>query len=117
MAGTTSQGDQGIAVSQEQADFLARMPHAIFATQRRGGSPQLSPVWYLWDGARIAISTRSWTAKARNARTNTDVSVCIDDPASGMYATVHGSAAIIEGASVHLRTLPLLRKYLSLIHI
>ena len=87
------------------------MPNVIVATVRRDGLPQLTPNWYLWTGEELWISTSAGTAKAHNLRRDPRIVLCIDDPVSGDYVQVIGTATIIEGPAVREPTLALIRKY------
>ena len=96
---------------ERQAWILANMPNAIVATVRRDGLPQVTPNWYLWTGDEFWISTSAATAKIHNLRRDPRIVLVIDDPASGDYVQVIGSATIIEGPEVREPTLALIRKY------
>ena len=94
-----------------QEAFLRERPHAIIATIMGDGRPQLTPNWFLWDGARFWLSTLSWTVKVKNARRDPRVTLCIDGPDRRTnYVQVFGTAEVIEG-DVRARTLDLIRKY------
>lgn len=96
---------------ERQAWILANMPNAIVATVRRDGLPQVTPNWYLWTGEEFWISTSAATAKTHNLRRDPRIVLVIDDPASGDYVQVIGSATIIEGLEVREPTIALIRKY------
>lgn len=96
---------------ERQEWFLANMPNVVVATLRRDGLPQLTPNWYLWTGDEIWISTPAGTAKAHNLRRDPRIVLCIDDPASGDYVQIIGTATIVEGAGIREPTIALIRKY------
>ncbi len=98
----------------QMADFLARMRNAILATLRADGSPQVTPIWFHWDGRVMRMSTPSWAHKTHNVRRDARVSVCVDDPMSGTYVTMFGHAELIEGDPELVRgeSWPVLLKYL-----
>lgn len=96
---------------ERQHAFLATMPNVVVATIRRDGLPQVTPNWYLWTGDEIWISTSVETAKVHNLRRDPRIVLCIDDPASGDYVQIVGTATIIEGLAVREPTLALIRKY------
>ena len=96
---------------ERQEEFLATMPNVIVATVRRTGLPQLTPVWYLWTGEEIWISCAASTAKVHNLRRDARIVLCIDDPVSGDYVQIIGTARLIEGPEVREPTLALIRKY------
>jgi PPOX class probable F420-dependent enzyme len=87
------------------------MPNVVVATIRRDGLPQLTPNWYLWTGDEFWISTAAGTAKVHNVRRDPRVVLCIDDPSTGDYVQVIGTATLIEGPDVREPTLALIRKY------
>lgn len=96
------------------AGFLARMRNAVLATVAADGSPHVTPVWYHWDGTVMRISTTAGTRKAHNVRRDHRVGVCVDDPLSGTYVTLFGSAALIEGDRelVRRESWPILLRYM-----
>lgn len=98
--------------SSARRTFLQEMPHVILATSRTDAPPQLSPVWFLWSGKRILVSTDVTTAKVANIRRDPRVSACIDDPETGRYASASATAEVIEGPAVREPTLALIRKYM-----
>jgi PPOX class probable F420-dependent enzyme len=100
-----------IPTPEQQEAFLRRMPNAIVATIRRSGLPQLTPNWYLWTGEVFWISTASWTAKTHNLKRDPRVVLCIDDPEGGDYASIEGTATLLEGEAAREPSLELIRKY------
>ena len=98
-------------LTDAQQAFLRERPHAIIATIMADGRPQLTPNWFLWDGARFWLSTLSWTVKVKNARRDPRVTLCIDGPDRRTnYLQVFGTAELVEG-DVRAHTLDLIRKY------
>ena len=78
-------------------DFLRPRHRAVLLTRRREGV-QLSPVTYGVDGeGRVVVSTYPQRAKARNARRDPAVSLCVlsddfDDP----WVQVDGRAEVLD---------------------
>ena len=78
-------------------DFLRTRSRAVLLTRRREGV-QLSPVTYGVDAAgRVVVSTYPQRAKARNARRDPAVSLCVlsedfDDP----WVQVDGRAEVLD---------------------
>jgi len=97
---------------ERQEEFLATMPNVIVATVRRTGLPQVTPVWYLWTGEEFWISCAASTAKVHNLRRDARIVLCIDDPASGDYVQIIGTARLVEGPDAREPALALIRKYL-----
>lgn len=93
--------------------LLEDAPNAVIATIGRGGVPQLTPNWFLWDRQVFWVSTVSATVKVGNLRRDPRVTLCIDRTVPPeAYVQVVGRAEIVE-ADVHALTLPLIAKYVS----
>jgi PPOX class probable F420-dependent enzyme len=83
-----------IATAQE---FLRENHHAVLATLRSDGRPQLSPVTVALDGlGRVVISTRESAVKVRNLRRDPRISLAgLNDRFFGEWVQVEGRAEII----------------------
>jgi PPOX class probable F420-dependent enzyme len=79
-------------------EFLRERHHGILMTTRADGRPQLSPVTCGVDpDGRIVVSTYPQRAKARNARRDPRVSMCVlSDDFGGAYVQVDGRAAVLD---------------------
>lgn len=104
-------------ISPDLDGHLRRHRNATVATIAASGAPQLTPVWYHWDGEALTASLPGWTVKVANLRRDSRVAICVDDEVAGCYATLTGRAEIVEGPSddreaVRVATMPLLLKYL-----
>lgn len=84
-----------IAAAQE---FLGDNHHAVLATSRADGRPQLSPVTATVDGdGRVLISTRETAVKVGNLRRDPHVSMAaMSDQFYGDWVQVEGTAEIIS---------------------
>lgn len=82
----------------ELVAFVRSRHRGVLATTRRDGRPQLSPVSCGVDEAgRIVVATYPHRAKARNARANPLVSICVQsDDWSGAYVDVDGRAEVVD---------------------
>jgi PPOX class probable F420-dependent enzyme len=78
--------------------FVAENHHAILATRRRDGRPQMSPVAATVDGdGKIVISSRETAIKTKNARRDSRTAVCvISDAFYGPWVQVDGTAEIVS---------------------
>ncbi len=74
--------------------FLAKPLDAVIATNRQGKGPQLSPVWFLWDGEAFLFGTQKTSAKYANIMRDPNISVIVNDPAT-TCVTACGRAEVI----------------------
>jgi PPOX class probable F420-dependent enzyme len=77
--------------------FVAENHHAILATRRRDGAPQMSPVAAATDGeGHIVISSRETAIKTKNLRRDPRASLCVvNDEWYGGWAQVEGTAEVV----------------------
>jgi PPOX class probable F420-dependent enzyme len=101
-----------VDLSAEQLALLSRMRNGTLATTAVSGGPHLGPVWYLWDGAQVRISTPGSTRKVADIRADPRVALCVDDQVAGEYLTIYGTATIVDDRRVTEITEPLLLAYL-----
>ena len=82
----------------EARRFLADHHHAVLATFRADGRPQLSPVLATVDAeGRVLISTREAAMKTRNIRRDPRVSLCVfNDQFYGDWVQVEGTAEVVS---------------------
>ena len=86
-------------VTREQLlAFLRPRSHALLATRRRDGGPQLSPVAAGVDAeGRVLVSTYPARAKVRNARRAPQVSLCfLSEDWDDAWVQVDGTAEVLE---------------------
>ena len=85
---------------------------AILAVNRPEGGPQLTPVWFIWDGEAFWFSIRNRSAKYRYMQRDQDISVLVDEPATARYMLVYGRAEFLdENLRAHLVLRSMLEKY------
>ncbi len=79
-------------------EFLRGNHHAVLATMRADGRPQLSPVTAgVDDEVRVLISTREAAMKARNLARDPRASLCLlNDGFFGEWMQVEGTAEIVH---------------------
>lgn len=90
-----------------------KKPIAALATVMPDGSPQLTPVWFDYDGKVIRVNTAKGRVKARNMQEGSRVAVMIVDPDNSYrYVQIRGrvARATESGASEHIDSLA--KKYL-----
>ena len=78
------------------------------ATLMKDGSPQVTPVWFSWDGEDILINTAQGRQKDRNLRARPQVALVIMDPMNPYrWLQIRGKVAgfTIEGAREHINFL------------
>lgn len=81
---------------------------AFLATLMPNGAPQVTPVWFSWDGDQIWINSAKGRTKDRNMRRRGDVALAIADPANPYrYIQIRGLIIEIteEGAREHINQL------------
>jgi PPOX class probable F420-dependent enzyme len=102
-----------VTVPQEFRDLLARKAFANLATVMPDGSPQVTPVWFDFDGSHIRINSAKGRVKDKNMRRNPSVAMAIQDPDNPYrYLAVRGRVEEITeaGADAHIDSLA--KKYL-----
>lgn len=83
---------------------------AYLATIMKDGSPQVTPVWFNFDGEFIYINSAEGRIKDRNMRSRPVIAVTIQDPADlYRYLQVRGRVIAYshEGADDHIDKLSL----------
>lgn len=83
--------------AEQLTEFLAPPRHAIIATNRVDGPPQLTPVWYIYEDGCMYVSAGAETVKVRNLRRDPNVTICVDGcHPDTRYAILQGKVTIIE---------------------
>ena len=94
-------------------DILNKRGYAHLATLMRDGSPQVTPVWYDFDGTNIRINSAKGRLKDKNMRRAKQVALSIQDPDNPYrYLAIRGDIVEIteNGADAHIDALA--KKYL-----
>ncbi len=87
--------------------------YAHLATVLPDGSPQVTPVWFDYDGGMIRVNTAKGRWKDRNMRRDPRVALAIMDPSNAYrYVQVRGRVERVteQGADAHIDRLA--KKYL-----
>ncbi len=75
--------------------FLDERHTLVLATLRHNGTPQMTTVWYRWDGEALWISTNRTRAKYRNIERDPRVTALIDAPPRETSVAAYGIAETI----------------------
>ena len=79
----------------EQAQHLLKWETKAFAylaLALKDGSPQVTPIWFDWDGAHVIINTARGRVKDRALKRKAKVALAISDPADPYrYMQIRGS--------------------------
>src|SRR5579859_4329306 len=89
--------------------LLSKTNTAIVGLNRAHGGPQLTPVWYFWDGETFRFTTTIDRAKYTNLKRDPSMTLMVDD--SEGYVVAHGVAEIIEAGFAELAR-PIIEKYM-----
>lgn len=82
-------------IPESHADLLTRPLFAHLATLNPDGTPQVTPVWQVWDGEYLRFTTTSDRQKAINTAQHPQAAVSISDPDQPYrYLEVRGAVAI-----------------------
>jgi PPOX class probable F420-dependent enzyme len=94
-------------------DLFQKKAFANLATVMPDGSPQVTPVWFDWDGGHIRINSAKGRVKDRNMRRMPKVALAILDP-DNPYRHLAVRGRVVEmteqGADDHIDALA--KKYL-----
>lgn len=91
----------------EARDFLKTHTHAVLATIRKDGRPQLSNVLVVYQDDHLEISITETRAKYRNLLRDPRVTVLVLGDTFWQYLSVDGTASMVRGEEA----IPLLRAY------
>ncbi len=90
-----------------------KKPLAELGTLMSDGTPQVTPVWFDWDGTHIRVNSAKGRVKDRNMRARPAVAVSIVDPDNAYrYLSIRGRVVEVteHGADAHIDALA--KKYL-----
>jgi len=100
-------------IPEQYKDLLQKKAFAHLGTVMKDGSPQVTPVWFDFDGTHIRINTAKGRWKDKNMRQRPQVAIEILDPDNSYrYLQIRGKVADIteSGADAHIDSLA--KKYL-----
>lgn len=85
---------------EEIDTFVKEKRHAVLATNRTDGPPQLTPVWYLYREGKLYAGISATSVKGRNLRRDPRVSVCVDGGyPDARYVVFYGTAEFVDQPS------------------
>jgi len=82
---------------EEMQAFLARPIIARLATVRANGTPQIVPMWFLYEDGVMYMSTRTYAAKVKHLQKNPRVAVVVDvmeAPLKNKVVTLEGTVEV-----------------------
>ncbi|MBN9111800.1 MAG: PPOX class F420-dependent oxidoreductase [Pseudonocardia sp.] len=84
-------------IPEQLSDLLERPLLGHLATTRPDGSPQVNPMWFLWDGTHLRFTHTSRRAKFRNVRHEPRVAMSVVDPDHpSRYLEVRGTVESVD---------------------
>jgi PPOX class probable F420-dependent enzyme len=98
---------------EKYSDLFHKKAFANLSTLMSDGSPQVTPVWFDYDGSHIRINSALGRVKDKNIRRDPRVSLSIQDPDNPYrYLEIRGKVVDItqKGADDHIDSLS--QKYL-----
>jgi PPOX class probable F420-dependent enzyme len=82
--------------SEEMQILLSKANNAIVGVNRAAGGPQLTTVWYSWDGTAFYFTTTKDRVKYLNIKRDPSISLIVDDFDMHKYVVAYGRAEIME---------------------
>ena len=86
-------------------DLFNKVAFAHLATVMADGRPQVTPVWFSYDGTHIWVNSAKGRLKDKNMRRNNQVALSIQDPDNHYrYLAIQGEVDEIteNGADAHI---------------
>jgi PPOX class probable F420-dependent enzyme len=102
-----------VTIPEKFRDLLAKKAFAHLGTIMPDGSPQVTPVWFDFDGTHVRVNSAKGRVKDKNMRRNGRVALAIQDPENPYrYLALRGRVEEITeaGADAHIDSLA--KKYL-----
>jgi len=99
---------------EELQKFLSQPLIARLAIVRANGTPQVSPMWFLYEDGVMYMSTRPERAKVKHLKANPQVAVVVDvmeSPLKNKVVTLEGTAEI-QTTGVKEMTTKIYKKYM-----
>jgi len=103
-----------MAIPEKYQDLLNKKAFAQLATIMPDSTPQVSPVWFEYDGKNIVINSAKGRVKDKNMRRDPRVGLDIQDPDNPYrHLSIRGRVVQIteDGADAHIDKLT--KKYIN----
>jgi PPOX class probable F420-dependent enzyme len=100
-------------IPDQYKDLLQKKAFAHLATVMKDGSPQVTPIWFDYDGTHVRINSAKGRWKDKNMRNRPKVALSILDPDNPYrYMQIRGTVTEVteSGADAHIDSLA--KKYL-----
>jgi PPOX class probable F420-dependent enzyme len=100
-------------IPEKYLDLFQKKAFANLATLMPDGRPQVTPVWFDFDGRNLLVNTARGRVKDRNMRRDPRVSLSVMDPENPYrYVEIRGNVVNVteEGADQHIDKMA--KKYL-----
>ena len=100
-------------IPDQYKDLLQKKAFAHLATVMKDGSPQVTPIWFDYDGTHVRINSAKGRWKDKNMRNRPKVALSIPDPDNPYrYMQIRGTVTEVteNGADAHIDSLA--KKYL-----
>ncbi len=100
--------------AEEINALLAKPLDAVIAVPRPHTGPQLTVVWFYWDGEALYVSTTRDRAKYANIRRHPHISMLVNDQAAHTFVAAYGRAEVVDEDTDRIveLTKPILEKYM-----
>jgi PPOX class probable F420-dependent enzyme len=86
-----------MTIPASHADLLERPLFGHLGTVKADGGPQVTPVWFHWDGELLSFTTSTLRAKCKHMMRNPNVAFSVLDPAQPYrYLEVRGTVERID---------------------
>jgi PPOX class probable F420-dependent enzyme len=101
-------------IPEKYSDLLNKKAFAQLATIMPDGAPQVSPVWFEYDGQNIIINSAKGRVKDRNMRRDPRVGLDIVDPDNPYrHVSIRGRVVDITEAGAEEHIDKLAKKYIN----
>lgn len=103
-----------VSIPEDFADLLTtKIAFAHLGTVMKNGTPQVTPMWFSYDGRHIVMNSAKGRVKDRNMRARPHVALSILDPDNPYrYIQIMGDVTEITEAGGDAHVNALTRKYL-----